>query len=140
MADSYKDLIRRWTDAINAGKLERLDEIVKPGFVRHSEATPGVVVESLDDFKAFDRESRKVYGDYRVTTGTLIEEDDKVAFWAKFDGVQIGPLGPFPATGKPISGDMGGYFRIEDGMIAELWITWDNLAGLVQLGHLPPMG
>jgi hypothetical protein len=29
-------------------------------------------------------------------------------------------------------------FRIEAGNIAELWVTWDNLAGLVQLGLFPP--
>jgi len=137
MAESYKTLIRRWTELINSGNLEPMDEIVKPDFVRHSEATPGVGVRSLEDFKAFDRESRKVYGDYHVNLETLIEEGDKVAFWGTFHGVQIGPLGPYPATGKPVSGQMSGYFRIEDGMIAELWITWDNMAALAQLGHIP---
>lgn len=28
--------------------------------------------------------------------------------------------------------------RFEDGKIAEWWVTWDNLAGLTQLGHFPP--
>ena len=28
--------------------------------------------------------------------------------------------------------------RISGGKIAELWITWDNLAVLTQLGHWPP--
>ncbi len=26
----------------------------------------------------------------------------------------------------------------EAGKIAELWVTWDNLAGLAQLGLIPP--
>jgi hypothetical protein len=34
--------------------------------------------------------------------------------------------------------DISGVFRIEDGRIAEFWITWDHVAGLVRLGHFPP--
>jgi predicted ester cyclase len=26
-------------------------------------------------------------------------------------------------------------FRVNDGKLAELWVTWDNVAALVQLGH-----
>ncbi len=33
---------------------------------------------------------------------------------------------------------MGGIFRLEDGKIAEMWVTWDNLSALMQLGHFPP--
>lgn len=65
-------------------------------------------------------------------------EGDRVAFYGKFKGTQEGPMGPFPATGKQLESEMAGMFRIHDGKIAELWITWDNVAGLVQLGHFPP--
>ena len=34
--------------------------------------------------------------------------------------------------------DSAGVFRIEDDKIAEIWVTWDNVAGLTQLGLLPP--
>ena len=47
-------------------------------------------------------------------------------------------MGPFPATGKRMESECAGIFRIDDGRIAELWVTWDNLAGLAQLGLLPP--
>jgi hypothetical protein len=33
-----------------------------------------------------------------------------------------------------------GIFRLEEGKIAELWVEWDNLATLTQLGHFPPHG
>ena len=26
-------------------------------------------------------------------------------------------------------------YRLADGMLAEAWVEWDNLSGLVQLGH-----
>ena len=53
---------------------------------------------------------------------------------------QDGPMGPFPATGNPVSLEYAGFLRIEDGMIAEMWVVWDNLGMLVGLGHLEPPG
>lgn len=31
-----------------------------------------------------------------------------------------------------------GILRIEEGKIAEIWVEWDNLNALTQLGHFPP--
>jgi hypothetical protein len=31
-----------------------------------------------------------------------------------------------------------GFFRLEQGKIKESWVTWDNIAGLKQLGLFPP--
>jgi hypothetical protein len=31
-----------------------------------------------------------------------------------------------------------GIHRLENGKIVETWVTWDNMAALAQLGHLPP--
>ena len=29
------------------------------------------------------------------------------------------------------------FVRHEDGKFAEMWVTWDNMAALSQLGHIP---
>jgi len=68
----------------------------------------------------------------------LVAEGDRVAFWGTFTGTQEGPMGPFPATGRRLESEIGGMFRIETGKLAELWVTWDNLSGLAQLGLFPP--
>jgi hypothetical protein len=31
-------------------------------------------------------------------------------------------------------------FRVDDGQIAEIWVEWDNIATLIQLGLYPPAG
>ena len=49
-------------------------------------------------------------------------------------------MGPFPPTGKRVEGPFLSFLRIEDGKIAEMWVEWDNLSMLTQLGHLPPPG
>ena len=49
-------------------------------------------------------------------------------------------MGPFPATGKPLSLAFHGILKIEDGKIAEIWVEWDNLGALMQLGHISMPG
>ena len=63
-----------------------------------------------------------------------------MAALATYSGTQTGPIGEFPATDKAAESTFLTIFRIEDGKIAELWVEWDNLAMLMQLGHFPPPG
>jgi predicted ester cyclase len=51
---------------------------------------------------------------------------------------QTGQWGPLPPSGKRFEFDYSAVIRLAGGKMAELWITWDNLAILTQLGHLPP--
>ena len=47
-------------------------------------------------------------------------------------------MGPFPPSGLELEIPFIGLLRIEDGKIAEIWVEWDNLNALAQLGHFPP--
>jgi predicted ester cyclase len=47
-------------------------------------------------------------------------------------------MGAFPATGKRVQAPFLAMFRMESGQIAELWVEWDNVAMLTQLGLFPP--
>ena len=138
MTEANKDIVRAFADAGNRNDLEAFDALLAPDFVRHCEATPEVSVTSPDDFKQFYRETAKTFPDQRMTLDALVAEGDRVAFWGSFCGTQEGPMGPFPPTGRRMESQIAGMFRIEDGRIAELWVTWDNLAGLGQLGLFPP--
>ncbi len=138
MSDQNKELVRQFVEAGNRRDMDALDGVLAPDFVRHCEATPEVNVRNLEEFKQFCRDTAATFPDLRVTLDTLVAEGNRVAFYGKFKGTQEGPMGPFPATGKQLESEMAGMFRIHDGKIAELWIIWDNVAGLVQLGHFPP--
>ena len=138
MLKANKNLVRTFADAGNGNDLEAFDALLAPDFVRHCEATPEVNVTSCEDFKEFYRETAKTFPDQRMTLDRLVAEGDRVAFWGTFSGTQEGPMGPFPPTGKRLVSEIGGVFRIEAGRIAELWVTWDNLSGLAQLGLFPP--
>jgi len=68
----------------------------------------------------------------------LVAEGDRVAGLATYSGTQTGPMGDIPATGKAVEAPVLAMFRIEEGRIAELWVVWDNVAMLTQLGQFPP--
>ena len=75
--------------------------------------------------------------DNTQTFTQIVVEGDRAAVRATYEGTRTGPMGPIPPSGKRARFDFAGVFRVADGRIAELWITWDNMTVLTQLGHLP---
>ena len=126
------------TDAINARNLDALDNFVAPDVVRHSAATAGVVVTNLSEFKAFLETDFATVSDSVQKIDVIFGGGDYVAVRARYIGTQDGPMGPFPASGKKLELPYNGILRFEDGKIAEIWVEWDNLFALTQLGHYRP--
>jgi predicted ester cyclase len=135
--EQNKTLVERFVAALNARRLDLLDELVTPDFIRHCQATPGVEVRSLEQFKDFQRLDAAAFPDSHQTLKHLIAEGNMVAAWATYEGTQTGPMGPFAPSGKKMQVDFAAVFRVENGKLAELWVTRDNLAALAQLGHFP---
>lgn len=67
----------------------------------------------------------------------VVAEGDEVAIFATYEGTHSGPLGQIPPTGRTVKFDFAGVFRVDGGKVVELWITWDNMTILGQLGLLP---
>jgi len=136
-ADHVRDLVRRLEHAMNSRELDLLDDVLAADFVRHCEATPDFDGRSREDFKDFLRSNAESFPDNVQTFRQVVVEGDRAGIWCTYEGTQTGPLGPFPASGEKTSFDFGGIFRIADGKLAELWVTWDNMTILTQLGHVP---
>jgi predicted ester cyclase len=132
------DIVLGMTAAINARELDRLGEFVADNIVRHSNATPGVNVRSLEEFRAFLESDIATVPDSVQTVDVIFGNGEYVGVRARYKGTQQGPMGPFPATGKPIEIAFVGLLRIENGKVAEIWVEWDNLGALIALGHIPP--
>ena len=130
-------LVSELFDAMNARELNRLDAIVAANFVRHCEATPDVVVQSLDDFKAFLDAYGEVFPDNVQTPIHIAADGDLIGVFATYEGTHLGPLGPLEPTGKRAKFDFAGMLRVQDGKVSEFWVTWDNMTILAQLGLLP---
>ncbi len=94
-------------------------------------------ITSLDEFKLFEQTLHRSFSDGNVSYEIMIAEGNMVAAYATFTGVNTGPLGDFEATGKSVHVNFLVMFRIETAKIAEIWVEWDNVSRLVQLGLLP---
>jgi len=138
--EANKELVRRMTEAINQRDFDALDELVAADLQRHSAATPDVTVENLEQFKEFLRQDLSAVPDAQQEIDFLLAEEDLVAGRVFYRGTQTGQMGPFPPSGEQLEIPFIGILRIEDGKIAEIWVEWDNLSALTQLGHFPPSG
>ncbi len=136
--EANKEIARRFAEAQNSGDIGLLNEVLAPGVVRHCQATPDVDIRSREDFVRFYEASAAVFSDARVTIDIMVAEGDMVATYGSFMGTQDGRMGLFPPTGKEVDSKFLSIIRLENGQIAEMWVEWDNLAILTQLGHFPP--
>ena len=75
-----------------------------------------------------------------MTHHETIVAGDQVAIRWTLAGTHGGPYGDIPATGKPIQIAGIDLFQLRDGMIAAVWIAFDNLGVLQQMGAIPAPG
>ena len=136
--EANKELIRQFTEVANATDWDGLTALVAADFTRHSIATAGPPVTSRDQFIELQKSFAISMPDQKVTVQAMVAEGDRVAALATYSGTHTGPMGDFPITGNSVEVPFLAMFRIEDGMIAELWVEWDNVAMLGQLGLFPP--
>jgi predicted ester cyclase len=136
--EANKEIVRRFTKAQNNGDIELLNELLAADLVRHCQATPDADIRSREDFVLFYEASNSVFSNARLTIDIMVAEGDRVATYGTFTGRQDGRMGLFPPTGANVESKFMSILRLEDGKIAEIWIEWDNLAILTQLGHIRP--
>jgi len=122
--------------AINDRDLDRLDQFVSQNVVRQSAATAGVVVTNLAEFKAFLESDFSAVPNSVMSIDVIFGNQNYVAMRAIYSGTQSGQMGPFPPTGKRFELPFIGILKIDEGKISEIWVEWDNVFALNQLGHL----
>lgn len=133
-------IVRGAHAALARGDLEGFKAEVAPNYVRHCQAMPPELqeLEGTEEFFAFIEEFIIAVPGYTDTISQMIAHEDKVAYISTMSGVHTGPMGDLPATGKEFTIVNIIIQRIEDGKVAETWVTWDNVAFLSQLGLFPP--
>jgi predicted ester cyclase/catechol 2,3-dioxygenase-like lactoylglutathione lyase family enzyme len=129
-------IVRAFVDAINRQDWDGLSEIVAPTFERHSAAAGEPAVRSRADLVRFLQQEFAAFPDGRETVEELVVEGDRVAARHTFTGTQLGPLGPYPPSGRSVRAPYLAIYRIEGPWIVEAWAEWDTLSGLAQLGHV----
>jgi predicted ester cyclase len=129
-----KEVVMQAFRVLNEANYEELDRYLADGYLRHCQATPDAIVESLTDFKNLLLHWDESFSEVQMRLDMLVAEGDLVAFWGTWSAVHSGQMGPFVPTGKKMVADTAGVHRLKDGKIVETWVTWDNLTGFAQLG------
>jgi len=137
-SDHNKAVVRAFVEAINQQDWRRLDDLLAPDFVRHSTTFGQPQIRSREQLRDFLAGEAGTFPDAHETIHFLVAEGDLVAVHSAFRGTQRGPIGPFPATGRSLSAEFMSIYRVTEGRIAEAWVEWDCLGGLIQLGHFAP--
>ncbi len=128
--------------ALANGDFETFKAALAPDYRRHCQAMPPEFqeLEGTDVFLAFLQEFVTAVPGYEDTITQMMAQGDRVAYVSTMKGVQTGPMGDLPATGREFTLVNVIIQRLENGKIAETWVSWDNVAFLSQLGHFPPPG
>jgi len=132
------EIVKKMAELINQRDLDSLHTVVADNVVRHSDATAGVIITNLDEFIAFLETDIAAIPDSVQEIDMIFSAGDKVALRARYSGTQTGQMGPFPPSDKSVDLVFMAILRIENDKIAEIWVEWDNLSILSQLGHLQP--
>lgn len=134
--EQNKKVVRAFAEAINVRDWHRLDELIAIDFKRHSYSAPSV--NSRDELKRYLRSEFEIFPDAYESIEDMVGEGDKVAVRHRFRGTQHGHMGVYPPSGKVMEVEYLAIYRVSGGVVTEAWAEWDNLAGLIQLGHFKP--
>ena len=135
-AEQNTAVLRRQVDEVmNQGKVTVIDELFAPNIVQHAPGAPDIV--GLDDFRHFIVAYRTAFPNVRMTIEDLVAADDRVVARYTFRGTQQGELMGIAPTGKAVNVPGVAIARFAGGKIAEVWLSWDTLGMMQQLGVVP---
>ena len=136
--EENKVLVRRFYEAIDAGDVDALKELVAADYVDHN-PPPFPMPSGREGVTA----AMRLFWD--ATPGRHVIEDqiaegDKVVTRLTAYGTHEGDLPGIPRTGNEMEMTATVIHRVADGKLAEKWSDKDVLRMLQQLGVIPPMG
>jgi predicted ester cyclase len=138
-ATANKNAIRKlYESCINQARTDCVGEVISDDYVGlRGERGPAGFAATVVGLRAG-------FPDIQFTLEDLVADGDRVAVrwtWhATHSGTFVGPLGSFPATGKPISNTGMAIYQLADHKVIRNWLETDRLGALQQMGILSPTG
>ena len=132
METQEKQVVRRFYEIINSGRLDDLDTVCAPDMVGHAGAGA-----DLAELKKSVLSFSGPFPDLRAEPRDLVQEDDLVAVWLFWRGTHKGEFAGVPATGREIRIAGWDLVRVRDGRIVELTQYCDLFTLMSQIGAMP---
>ncbi len=133
MGSNKQVVDRMFSELINAGKLELVDELFAPAFVSHT--AQGDMDRTA--FREFVRGWRTGFPDLHCEVSQLIEDGERVSWTVRATGTQRAEFNGIPATGKAVDFLSMNHAIVRNGQGVEHWVVFDMLTMLTQLGVVP---
>lgn len=124
---------RAWIDGLNRGDLSSADESFAADCIIHITGAPEPIC-GVPAWKEMLSGLLAAFPDLHFTIEDQMVDGDHVALRWRAVGTHTGPLGPMPATGRPVTIDGLAIDRLKDGKVMERWEQWDQPGMLRQLG------
>ena len=125
-------LAHRWhMDLFQAGKLDAAEEILTPDIAFH---VPGMDGNGVEEVRALATGYRTAFADLRIEHVDTLVAGDKVAIRWVTDATHQGDFQGVAPTGAKLRMHGIDILHLRDGRIAEVWIEWDVLSALQQMG------
>ncbi len=121
-----------FAECLNAD-LSVADQLVSPDFTGPSGKGP-------EGFKAMISPLRQGFPDLHFAIQEMVAEDSRVVVRWTSHGTHGGMFAGTAPTGRQVSNEGIGIYRVEDGKIVESWSQVDRLGVLQQIGALPNIG
>jgi steroid delta-isomerase-like uncharacterized protein len=118
------------TRCLTEGDLSVADQLVSPDFTGPGGKGP-------EGFKAMILPLRQGFPDLRFMIQEMVAEGSRVVVRWTSQGTHRGMFASTAATGRQVSNEGIGIYRVEDGKIVESWSQVDRLGVLQQIGAVP---
>jgi len=128
-----KVLLDSYMDIMNNADLKLADKIISPEFVLITPLLPEPLA-GIENYKKLVTNTSKTFSNFKAVIDEVTVKGDKI--WSRFsmEGVNTGPLGGIPPTGKKFRVTGLAVTRVADGKIVEDETFWDVLSFYRQLG------
>lgn len=130
-ARDNKELFRRVFDALNERDFDAFAETHSKDVVLHDHDEEFYGIEAAIEH---ERTIYDAFPDMEYTPEDILAEDDMVAGRWTVTGTHEGEFEGIAPTGEEVEIPACGILRVEEGEIAEVWLTYDRLGLLQQLG------
>jgi len=133
--EQNKAVVSRFVEEVwENGNVDAIDALFTEDSILHD---PTEDVRGPEAFKTYNERYLAAFPDLQYEIRDMIAEDDKVVFRARMRGTHEGEFMGFEPTGERFDAEGIIIARIEDGMIAERWVSYDALGMMRQLGIVP---
>lgn len=124
-----------------SGSTVKPENIVAQNYINHADSAvsqqSGSRARDLATLKKELKQFHAAFSDVHVTSKEQVAQGNMVATRVVISAVHSGPFLGAKPTGKTVTYDSVEFTRIEDGKIAETWVTWDKYGLFEQIGLIP---